>query len=550
MHMICLLVCTESLPYDANAIVAAHRQTSRATRKANQFKIVMLGVENAGKTSTVDSLLGNPFKDRSSTVGADTHLVVSKNELTLNRVYALEWDEKDIDQQLADLSVHHHSERKETMTEFLQQETLDNKIEKNISQKEIKESQSAIYYDKTPDGRIAIFDLGGQEVYYELHFLFLASQDVVFLTFNASVDLDEKVIRRCRPSSGYSEYQTTRNLSNLDAIELTLQMIHSHCGEKTGDTLYSKYSPKYKPIVVMLGTHAHNIPAKEKRRIKNKIFQHFDKSVLLEHFLSIDDGIFFIDNKHRDKETFLLVKKLAVNVAYHSINEDRLISYLYFEEAILKKSKFVAKISKQEAIKIAGEAGLEKNEQTIQELLEFYTSRGILLYYPEVEVLQDTVFTSPQEVSDLISTVLCTHQYSILASDFRRKCRRFEEYGLLEESLLDDMVKLKKYPDWKHTKKLILALLDTFHLAVQIDTKTKFECEDDTYKLPESGNVYFVPSMLIYDKETEKYKNQNGHICNLFVFYFPDQFLCDNIFNHVLLSVIAWCNSKNHNIRR
>ena len=46
------------------------------------------------------------------------------------------------------------------------------------------------------DVQIIILDLGGQEVYYHVHFLFLAQEDVVFLTFDASKDLDQPVICR------------------------------------------------------------------------------------------------------------------------------------------------------------------------------------------------------------------------------------------------------------------------------------------------------------------------------------------------------------------
>jgi len=536
--------------YSEKEIVMAHRRAMKAACEANQFKIVMLGVEGSGKTCTVHSLLDKPFQsNQPATVGAESHHIAVKNELTFHCAHALDWNEKDITQHCSDLTVHQKFEAKTSTFNFLELlENLEDTVGEDISQEEISQSQNTMEYTETPDGkiRISIFDLGGQEVYYELHFLFLASQNIIFLTFNASVDLNDPVVRRCRPASGYTSYQTRRNLTNLQAIELAIQMVHSRCGEKAKDNAPSVFTP----IVVLLGTHSYGLTDIKKDYIKKAIMQHFYGSKLINHFLeNFEDGIFFIDNKFRNNDdSFKHIKKLALQVAQKSIEEHRLTSYLKFEELIIKKSMKVASISRQEALEISKQAGLEENEEMFEELLKFYSSRGILLYYPKVEKLKDTVFISPQEVSNLISTVLCTHKYKIANSDFQRKCKRFELYGLLEESFLDDMIKRTYKSDWERFKTVIFALLDTFHLAVKVDKSTKFECENSSYELPESGEVYFVPSMLIYNEELDEYKIKPDD--NVVLYYFPDKFLCDNIFNHVLLAIITWCNSNQHHIRR
>ena len=60
---------------DQTVVAEAYEQAvKQGVRKANQFKIVMLGAEGAGKTCTVDSLLDKEFQPHQpSTVGADTH---------------------------------------------------------------------------------------------------------------------------------------------------------------------------------------------------------------------------------------------------------------------------------------------------------------------------------------------------------------------------------------------------------------------------------------------------------------------------------------------
>ena len=70
--------------------------------------------------------------------------------------------------------------------------------QKPISQKIIDEVKEIIASkEEIPqDGhiRIVVFDIGGQEVYYDVHFLFLAIEDVALLVFDCSKGLDDPVI--------------------------------------------------------------------------------------------------------------------------------------------------------------------------------------------------------------------------------------------------------------------------------------------------------------------------------------------------------------------
>jgi len=67
--------------------------------------------------------------------------------------------------------------------------------------------------------------------------------------------------------------------------------------------------------------------------------------------------------------------------------------------------------------------------------------KGTLLYYPEVESLQDHVFILPQEVSNLVSTVIFTDNFKPSCAKLQRVCDRYDNFGLLEEALLDDILK-------------------------------------------------------------------------------------------------------------
>lgn len=59
------------------------------------------------------------------------------------------------------------------------------------------------------------------------------------------------------------------------------------------------------------------------------------------------------------------------------------------------------------------------------------------------------------------------------------------QHGILEEALLDYMLKQSNC-----TKNIVLAFLEKFHLAVEID-RSKFKDEDDSYRTPDTGSVLY-----------------------------------------------------------
>jgi len=75
----------------------------------------------------------------------------------------------------------------------------------------------------------------------------------------------------------------------------------------------------------------------------------------------------------------------------------------------------------------------------LKEALLHFCNKGVLLYYPDVPALQDVVFVNPQEVSDLVSSVISTHNCEPSSAKLQLSCNRYDTYGFLEEELLDDM---------------------------------------------------------------------------------------------------------------
>ena len=498
--------------------------------------------------------------DQPSTIGADAHTVIC-NTFTADRIFVCNWKTREFQHHLNDLFIRHKHEMKEKMTETLTTEPLktnrpeSKKLESTIASSKEQQSKGKEYdevsrsaglevlnSEVTPDGkiRIVIYDLGGQEVYYEVHYLFLASHDVVFLTFNASVSLDEPVVRRHRYTIFQEEYKTRETLTTYEIIEATLHTIYSHCGIDSGNI-----SPR-NPTVIMIATHSFNLTEDEKRAITKTLFSRLPPK-LCDHFPTNNkDAIHFIDNENRDAEAFNHLRAVAVKAAEHTLTENRPIAYLKFEENVLMESQKRTELSKENALHIAKEAGLEATNEALLALLQYYAVRGILLYYPDVEALKNTIFISPQWVSDLVTCVIKTHDYAEPrpTAELHEKCSRFDKFGLLEETLLDDMLKRSGF-----SKDIVLALLEKFELSIKMDRGIKFENEDSSYVTPDKGRVFFVPSMLVHN-ETHDYVPPKDCISNIILYHFPDKFVPVTLFNRVLILVIKWCNAEDHRIRR
>ena len=528
----------------AAVAMAYELAVKQGIREANQFKIVMLGAEGAGKTSTVHSLLDKKFQPHQpSTIGADTHTGDICNTFTADRVFVCNWRPREFQHHLDEISVHYKHELKQEMTKTLRTKHKDLFVNFKKYNKVSESAGLEVLQNKNTPGdkvRLVIYDLGGQEIYYEVHYLFLASHDIVFLTFNASVNLDEPVVKRQRYSILQEKYKTRETLTNFEVIEATLHNICSHCGVEGNKKSISHRNP----TVIMIATHSVNLSESEKKAIADTLFRHLPRK-LCDHFpRKIRDAIHFIDNKTRDAEAFNHLKAVAVKAAEYTLTEERPISYLKFEEKIVAVSQKETEISKERAFSIASEVSLKPTDDNLQALLQYYTFKGILLHYPDDETLKNTIFISPQWVSDLVTCVIKTHNYAELnpPAELYNKCIRFDKFGLLEEELLD-MLKRSGY-----SKDIVLGLLEKFEFVIEIDRNTKFENEDDSYPTPDSGRVFFVPSMLVHNK-TQDHKTPKGYIDNVILYHFPDKFIPDTVFSHVVILVTKWCNIQGHRIR-
>ena len=241
------------------------------TRKSNQLKLVMLGAEGAGKTSSVGSLLDKQFNDdETSTVGASL-----KSCLT-DRIFVSRWQQILMAEQLDKLPKLHKCNVKHMMSKMSSKvdselHSSSEKAEEVVPDLVAAHVEEVVNAKEVSDGdiRIVILDLGGQEIYYEVHFLFLAPEDIVLLTFDASKGLDQPVISRQRLDRFQEKVATRGMQTNLEVLETLFQSVYSHCGRTVVGYISNRI-----PTIIMMATHSGGLTDQQKKAIKlvSKIF--------------------------------------------------------------------------------------------------------------------------------------------------------------------------------------------------------------------------------------------------------------------------------------
>ena len=522
---------------DVHVIMAYEAALTESSQSSNQFKLVTLGGEGVGKTSSVNTLLNLPFQpNQESTVGTsanscsvDTYLASSK------------WQKITAAFQITQINKQHKSEVKAAMSSVAVKPVTPAPVKPSPQQ--VLDEVKAVMTSKEEipqDGhiRMVIFDIGGQEVYYDVHFLFLAIEDVALLVFNCSKDLDDPVISRQR-TGRFGEKISTRGMqSNIETIELLLHSVYSR-GQTTPE---GSISPRV-PVVIMLGAHAEDVSIEDQELIIQTIYQRFDGKPFLEHLPRLKEEAFhFLANSKPDPKYVNHLRAIIVKAAELVITAQQPISYLKFEGKILEKlQQAEVRLSRADATDIAKDAGIE-GEQAVDGLLRYFTNKGILLYYAEVRSLKSEMFISPQEVSDLVCAVITTHNCQPDTPDLQQSYCCYNQYTLLEESLLNFiLLQCGRSRD----KEVVLGLLDKFNLAIELPSNTKFSHETSEPKRGAS-KIFIIPPLLVYDNLV-LYHKQDGDM--IVQYYFPDRLLLESVFNQLLVKTIQWCCKHKYMVR-
>ena len=575
------------------------RALSDKSAPATLIKMTFVGAEGAGKTSLIRTLLGKPFQsDEASTIGAyftkaissiiNNSDIDSDDSLTYSRSHCLEWNE--IKSPEVNLLIHKQFNNKmseavkklsgsdeespgelEVETNFTTEtrslgsftelqinhdviatDKHSNDLEVSTSSRDLRE---AAYGMKTEDQiRFVLSDYGGHLIFHNFHLLFTSEDDVISITVDASQDLDAPVIPRERCDHSKRKRTAAGMLTPLQTIHLWLQSIHARA-TKPQDANSHAMSRIF-PTVLIVATHISWLFFR-KRDFIRKIRASLLLKPYAEHLPENDDFAFhFLDNKHRwlYRKAIVKLKNVLLCSAKRLFRKRHPVSFLKFEEAILNVVEGrKEKLTLLETLEIAISCGItdkrDTNDQDFLVALAHFTKKGVLLYYPDIPALRDTVFISPQWLADVFSSIITTHKLVKEGNEFRQAWLRYDEYGVLEERFLNYI--LKQSNNFEN-KDVILGLFEKFSLAVKIPSSTRFTGE--SYEIDKTGSTYLVPSLLVdnpsYRKSFDVDSYKAGYDFISVAFYFPDKFVPETTMNQLLVKSIQWNVQRGYKVER
>lgn len=491
-----------------------------------RYKLMFIGDAEAGKTSTMRSLLGHEFNP----VHHRTNLLYAKRqlELSLDVKQVLTWQESTASAAQAthqfflhdfkshikkkqlfgkqgtrrlwlDDEVHVPAVLQSTATlrvKMSQVEELlgfDELPVSDVAQAVLK-MQEAEKVDRVPkktfdqvhkaavaDTCISLWDFGGQEVFCAIHHLFLSGMGVYLLAFDLKKFTGTQVL--------VSE--------EVEKLDFWLDSVALH-------------APK--APVLLIGTRAKELtePALEEvNKLLKPLAQNYASLVLLNrektlYFFPIDNSL----NSPAERDLLLdpvkrEIEKLVSGTYENAFNLSELrrsvkLSWMFFMDQLIRKK--VLQLQYSRVLSEAEQLGFKEAE--LQRMLQFYKETGAIIYIPVVqepekpdlsrqasrepiaqkEQVENMVILNPQGLLDALSKLIYDTSVSKdfdVDHQYRKDIINYEKEGLLSVRLVRHLLKGFREREIKYLLKLCESNFILCQYCFGIDSE-----------------VYLVPSMI------------------------------------------------------
>ena len=519
--------------------------------ESRDLQVLLVGAENTGKTCLISSFLGEEFVEgQISTKGAETEVC---------KIYCKEWtrmNHSDKENDLYNDFVTHckYDAIKKMSPKIIRQSSspiskaivvippTQDKVLSDIYTQEIVQNapSKATQYD--PESlNVTLWDFAGQTIFHNTHSVFISEEGVPIITFDASVELTSKINPR-EASPPLHEKST-----GISSIHYWLQVVDSMCSVEGGE---GDLSPLL-PTALLAGTHIDKLhpDIKEARKIaKKKILPLLEKELSEKPYArhlagsgkslmaALKQFCFFISNKFRDEEIEHL-KNSTVKAAT-SLRKKQPIFFLKIERALLSHGKQV--ISKSMLLEIIAQSTfpLAENCEEFESILRYFHNKRTILHFSQVKSLQEIVILSPRWLAKLFSYVITAHTYVTMASELDKAWKRLTKHGILQENLLEHMLK-KFYLDYPSAVSIsyqqVVDILLWFHLIARI-TKEAWFCEEGCPSLQGHGDVFIVPSLV--PRDTTKVPPSTKQE-KLIYFVFENGFVPVSLLNQLIADCIC-----------
>ena len=475
-------------------------------------RLMFIGEGESGKSSLLDGLMNNPFRDTNSTALVDTRSVSYQWIQSANAYDA--WKphtEKDEVMMLASQShefVKGRVQSKQTSKVklfdvskkslyYLKEVVSDSRFAEEASEIQAMVFEEIISHalqqehtNKNPDVVLNIWDCGGQPVFLDIISAFLTSRTMFLLLFDASLNLD-KMYKEMWRHGGKSYVGREQNVTHRQLMMQWMQLIYTSLVAKE-EVFQSQQSeacsapailPEY-PKSMIIGTHGDKIKSQKAKSVLQSIRSTCNDAAFSE--LIVDMMIVDNTTAGRGMREDPGYKRIRENI--HKFAQSLVvptpIAWGAFRKAMEKAAATSPILTYGQSCIIAEQCGISKD--TVPSVLHFYHQLGAMLHYSTIPSLANTIITKPKWLVEQLQKLLMPDWYQERPPHLSRMWKWLEKRGVLVEEFYQEIwgdCRLEGGPQ------ALADLLDHFDLAKKI-----YQCPRDMQQY--KGIKYFMPCML------------------------------------------------------
>ena len=479
---------------------------------AAYVRLMFIGEGGSGKSSLLDGLMNNPFRDADSTALVDTRSVSYRWIQSVNAHDA--WKPHTEKDEVMMLAAQSHEFMKGRMQskqtskvklfdmagkslDHLKEVVSDSKFTEKASEIQASVFEEVIsqalqqQHTKGPDVVLNIWDCGGQPVFLDIISAFLTSRTMFLLLFDASLNLDGMYKEMWR-HGGKSFLGREQNVTRRQLMMQWMQLIYTSLVAKDEVSQYCQQSEASSarailpecPKSMIIGTHGDKIMSEKAKSVLQSLKSTCDDASFSELILDM----IIVDNTTagRGVREDPGYKRIRENI--HKFAQSLVIptpiAWGAFRKAMQKAAATSPILTYGQSCIIAEQCGIPKD--TVPSVLHFYHQLGAMLHYYTIPSLANTIITEPKWLVVQLQKLLMPDWYQERPPHLARMWKWLEKRGVLVEEFYQEI--------WRDCgleggPQALADLLDHFDLAKKIS-----QCPRDMQQY--KGIKYFMPCML------------------------------------------------------
>ena len=366
---------------------------------------------------------------------------------------------------------------------------------------------------------LTVLDYAGQNVFYVTHHLIMSKAAFMYIVFNASLPMDDKTPCQFRSEDGtIIHIPLFDNETNFDRLEEWVSGVHIMEGDQSRRITIFEEEGIRSPAMFLVGTHVDELKEQPGMMEKQDAFirKKLEGTVLAEHIIwaSKDVMCFYVDNTVTDPDSGVvdpqvkLLRQKTEEVAHAVAQHHRLpIRWLKYEQKVrevkvsypLKKTTTV-----DELLQLAMNAAGIKSREELLVLLQYLSSRAVLMYHPEAlksgddeEVVLDVEWFVSQ-----LQKVITIYMEGDVPPMLWNDVKRSKEKGIMTMSLVRHLLS-----DAGSAQHLIVSLMRHYDLlceysVIEEENIGKANCQDFlNFEVESKGPLHSEEEQNMFERD-------------------------------------------------